>query len=153
MKKLFALLVGLFLVGCDTGTNPVVVEKRDTVKIVDTSRKIPVVISDTVVQTIQRINISGRVMEKNASGNVLGAFTSVACLEKLNVCARSNKNGVYQILKDVSIKPLMSARKLSLTDTIQTEDSIVKPVEVPVPIKDIDTISITKDTVKILVNV
>ena len=129
MKKFLLLALLLFMTSCDFGTESKKdvpnVPPKDTTKVLVQKT---VVVNDTNISKTHTLNISGKLSEKNSSGNLVGAFSSaVVCLESSKKCVKPNSTGLYSFAAPKT-SSLYGARSLAQSDTTVTPEGIVPSI-------------------------
>lgn len=145
MKKFLGIALALMMFGCDFGTEskkevPIPIPKDTTKTII---RK-TIVQKDTNINVSYSMNISGKVSEKNSSGNTIGGFSAIICLENSGKCVKTNSKGQYSFSTPKT--SMIAGRMFAESDTTQTPESIEVPTDVPDTVTTVDT-TIIQDTI------
>lgn len=145
MKKFLGIALALMMFGCDFGTEskkevPIPIPKDTTKTII---RK-TIVQKDTNINVSYSMNISGKVSEKNSSGNTIGGFSAIVCLENSGKCVKTNSKGQYSF--NTPKTSMIAGRMFAGSDTTQTPENIQIPNDVPDTVIQIDT-TIVQDTI------
>lgn len=143
MKKFLGIALALMMFGCDFGTE----SKKEVPIPKDTTKTIirkTVVEKDTNVNVSYSMNISGKVSEKNSSGNTIGGFSAIVCLEHSGKCTKTNSKGQYSFSTPKT--SMIAGRMFAESDTTQTPENIQIPNDVPDTVINLDT-TIIQDTI------
>ena len=146
MKKFLLLALLLLMTSCEFGTESKKevpnVPPKDTTKVIAHRS---VVVNDTNISKTHTLNISGKISEKNNSGNTIGGFSSaVVCLESSKKCVKPNSTGLYSFAAPKT-SSLYGARSLAQSDTTTTPEGIV-PSILPDTVVKIDS-NVVYDTI------
>lgn len=143
MKKFIGFALALMMFGCDFGTE----SKKEVPIPKDTTKTIirkTIVQNDTNINVSYSMNISGKVSEKNSSGNTIGGFSAIVCLENSGKCTKTNSKGQYSFSTPKTSS--IAGRMFAESDTAQTPEVIEVPTNIPDTVTTVDT-TIVQDTI------